>query len=410
MARGVPEDIELPLSWAASGQSTLKLNIRHLWLCGVWPLPGSWMFEVYGLIGLVLGVWNAVESSLALYYCWGDMEETTLVLTSTFTIGCGTVKMAFFMHNQRHYYALARRVDVLMSLQREACSADPGLADIHHCSQRRAFRLTMGMLLFMFSQCFVWFPMPIVARRDERRLPFAQHAWDNNTHYYALSYAVQCVIGAWTSQLSFGVDLLFVAVMILVAAQLQILTLRIVNLKAENYNVKGEDEARSVNGMRANISDKMYKNLCLCIESHQTILRFVKDLESTMSSVVMTQFCFSVLVACVALFQATYSTDFTAVLKCASFLPVPGGQVFLYCWAAHNVTEQAEAVVLSAYSCCWVEASGRFKHTLRILISRAQKPLVLTAGRLYPINREAFVSLVNASYSYYALLGQMNRR
>nr|QAB43910.1 olfactory receptor OR31 [Oedaleus asiaticus] len=129
-----------------------------------------------------------------------------------------------------------------------------------------------------------------------------------------------------------------------------------------------------------------------------------------MSSVVMTQFCFSVLVACVALFQATYSTDFTAVLKCASFLPVPGGQVFLYCWAAHSVTEQAEAVTMAAYSCSWVEASMRFKRALRILISRAQKPLVLTAGHLYPINREAFVSLVNASYSYYALLGQMNRR
>ncbi|XP_049942617.1 odorant receptor Or2-like [Schistocerca serialis cubense] len=410
MGGEVANDMELPLSWAASGQSILKLNIRHLWLCGVWQLPGSRMFEAYGALGLALGVWNAIEGSLAIYYSWGDMEETTLVLTSTVYIGCNTIKMAFSRRNRRQYYALARRVQTLVSLQSESCFADPALAGIQKDSQRLALRLTLGILLFMFAQCFVWFPTPLVAHPGERRLPLVQHAWDNNTNYYALSYASQCVIGAWTSQLGYSVDLLFMAVMILVAAQLRILSLRIASLKTEDCEENLEDGERRMNGMPADTCDKMYENLCLCIETHQKILRFIKHLQNTMSSVVVTQFCCCVLVACVALFQATYSTDFSAVLMCASFLPVPSSHVFLYCWAAHNVTEQAEVVVFSAYSCSWVEASGRFKRALRILISRAQKPLVLTAGHIYPINREAFVSLVNASYSYYALLGQMNRR
>nr|ALD51496.1 odorant receptor 75 [Locusta migratoria] len=410
MESGAAEDVEGPMGWSESGGSVLRLNVRHLWACGVWPLPGGWLFEAYAALGLALGAWNAAESLLALSFCWGDMEETTLLLTSTFTIGCGSAKMALLLARRGRYRALARRVQALASLQTGHCLADPALDDIRRGSQRRAFRLTLSMLLFMFSQCFVWFPMPVLAHWEERRLPFAQHAWDNNTRLYALSYAVQCVIGAWTSQLSFGVDLLFVAVMILAAAQLRILTIRIASLKTESWKVKPEGGARCEDVRPENGRDVMYENLCLCIDSHQKILRFLKHLENTMSSVVMTQFCFSVLVACVALFQATYSTDFTAVLKCASFLPVPGGQVFLYCWAAHNVTEQAEAVTMAAYSCSWVEASVRFKRALRILISRAQKPLVLTAGHLYPINREAFVSLVNASYSYYALLGQMNRR
>lgn len=137
---------------------------------------------------------------------------------------------------------------------------------------------------------------------------------------------------------------------------------------------------------------------------------FVTQLQDTMSPIAMTQFALSVVIACMALFQATFSEDFSAVLKCASFLPIPGGQVYLYCWAATNVTEQAEAVSAAAYSCSWVDASERFKRSLRIIISRSQKPLVLTAGHLYPINREAFLTLVNASYSYYALLSQMNNR
>ncbi|XP_049794054.1 odorant receptor Or2-like [Schistocerca nitens] len=154
----------------------------------------------------------------------------------------------------------------------------------------------------------------------------------------------------------------------------------------------------------------MYNSLRICIEDHQKILRFVTHLQNTMSPMAIIQFGVSVLGICFALFQATYSKDFSSALKCTSFLPIPCTQVYLYCWAANEVTIQAEAVSLAAYSSSWVETSPRFKLALRILVSRAQKPLILTAGYLYRIDKEAFLSLVNASYSYYALLSQTTSR
>nr|QAB43890.1 olfactory receptor OR11 [Oedaleus asiaticus] len=154
----------------------------------------------------------------------------------------------------------------------------------------------------------------------------------------------------------------------------------------------------------------MYDELCLCVESHQKILSFVPHLQNTMNPVAMTTFGCSVLIICLGLFQSTFSEDFSVVFKCASFIPIPCSRLFLYCWAAHNVTEQAEAVSAAAYGCSWMEASERFKRAMRIIVSRAQKPLVLTAGHLYPITRPTFVSLVNAAYSYYALLCQMQNK
>ncbi|XP_049767452.1 odorant receptor Or2-like [Schistocerca cancellata] len=411
MAKGVAEDIDRPLTWAESGQSILKLNIRHLWLCGVWPLPGCWLYDAYAIMGLIVGAVNAVESAVSLYFYWGDMEETTLLLTSSVSNGCGTVKMAVFMRNHRQYFAMARRVEMMMSMQNEYTSEDPALDEIQQVAHKRGYRLTLFWTLLMFSQYFVWYPMPFYAHPGERRLPFAQHAWDNNTNQYALSYFLQCAASARGTQLSWSLDLLFVSVMLLVAAQLEILTRRITSLKEESHEGKAAAVGeKSGKGMAANIYDNMYENLRLCIETHQKLLSFIRYLDDTMSSVVMIQFCVSVLLVCVALFQATYSTDSTAVLRCALYLPMPGSQVFLYCWAAHSVTEQAEAVSLAAYSCSWVGTARRIKQSLRIIISRAQKPLVMTAGHIYPIDREAFVSLVNASYSYYALLGQMSKR
>ncbi|XP_049942636.1 odorant receptor Or2-like [Schistocerca serialis cubense] len=395
--------METPFSWSSSGGAVLRVNMRHLSLVGVWPLSTFRLYEVYVIIVFAMGVWNFVEGSLCVSYSWRDLEATTLVAANMFTMGCGNVKMLFFTRDRRRYNSMARRVDSLISLQSESCSSDPALEKIVQTSRRRTARLTQGMLVFMASQGLVWFPMPLIGHPGERRLPFAQHLWDNNTAYYELSYTVQCVVGLWMAQISVGMDCLFATIMILVAAQLEVLALRVGKLRV--------DESGTGEGRESSVAhDKMYRDLCRCIESHQEILRFVRYLNGVMSPIAMTQFVFSVLVGCLVLFQATYSTDITTVIKCISFLPIPGGQVYLYCWAAHLIIDQADAVSTAAYCCSWVDADPRFKRAMRILISRAQKPLLLTAGYIYPINRGAFLSLVNASYSYYALLGQMNNR
>ncbi|XP_049768252.1 odorant receptor Or2-like [Schistocerca cancellata] len=407
MGHGWEDDLEKSLSWTESGESVLKLNIRHLWLFGLWPLNESWAFHIYTAYGYIIGLWNFIECLLAIYFAWGDMDEVTLVFMAIASNLNGLIKMTFFLYDRRRYNSLARRVGALLSVQRDVCDREPPLAAILRSSQGRAFRLTLSLLLFMFSQCFVWFPMPLIAHPELRRLPFAQHAWDDNKNLYGLSYFAQCAAGLWMTQMSFGMDCLFASVMILLAAQLDILARRVAALRKEAYKEKAEHREKRPT---AGFCDKMYDDLCLCVESHQKILSFVTHLQNAMSPVAMTQFAFSVLVICLGLFQATFSEDFSAVFKCASFLPIPCAHVFLYCWAANNVTVQAEAVSAAAYSCSWVEASERFKHAMRILVSRARKPLVLTAGHLYPIDREAFLSLVNASYSYYALLSQMNNR
>ncbi|XP_046980717.1 odorant receptor Or2-like [Schistocerca americana] len=401
------KDLERNLTWTESGQSVLKPNIRHLYLFGLWPLCESRLFNLYTFYGFILGLWNLTECLLTIYFAWGDMDEVTLVMMSSVSNLNGLIQMMFFVYDRRLYNSLARHVAALLSVQSDVCDRHPPLAAIFRSSQRRAFRLSLALLLFMFSQCFVWFPMPRIVYPEQRLLPFAQHAWDNNTNFYGLSYFAQCAAGLWMTQMSFGIDCLLASIMILLAAQLDILARRILALKNDGYNETFEYSKKRPG---ARFSDTMYSDLCLCVESHQKILSFVPHLQITMNPVAMTSFGCSVLIICLGLFQSTFSEDFSVVFKCASFLPIPCSRLYLYCWAANNVTEQAEAVSAAAYNCSWMDASERFKRAMRILVSRAQKPLVLMAGYLYPINREAFLTLVNASYSYYALLSQMNKR
>ncbi|XP_047098448.1 uncharacterized protein LOC124712196 [Schistocerca piceifrons] len=275
MRTGQRDQTYSPLSWADSGRSVLSLNIRHLWLFGLWPLHDFWPFYLYTACGLLLGFWNAVEGALAAYFSWGDMDDTTLALLTAITQGCGALKMVVFMYTRRHFSALVRRLDALLSLQSEVCGGGSVPAAILRASRRRAHRTTLGTLLFMLSQCFVWYPIPLVAHAEERRLPFAQHPWDGNRQHYALSYLAQCAAGLLMTQISFGVDCLFASAMILVAAQLQILAVRLKEMAVvSSIPCKGKT-ACFEEDLLTKGTDQMYNSLRICIEDHQKILRSV---------------------------------------------------------------------------------------------------------------------------------------
>nr|QAB43929.1 olfactory receptor OR50 [Oedaleus asiaticus] len=83
-------------------------------------------------------------------------------------------------------------------------------------------------------------------------------------------------------------------------------------------------------------------------------------------------------------------------------------QIFMYCWYADGIVQQSARLASSAYCCGWADAPQPFRRSLLIIMRRCQRPLSLTAGKFYNISRATFVRLVNASYSYYALLRQMN--
>ncbi|XP_047004927.1 odorant receptor 85c-like [Schistocerca americana] len=126
-----------------------------------------------------------------------------------------------------------------------------------------------------------------------------------------------------------------------------------------------------------------------------------------MSPVAMAQFVCSATAACITLFQATFNPEGNSIFKCLMYLPMPAFQIYIYCWGGHELIDEGASLSVSAYSCAWIGASRRVTTALHILMCRAQKPLILTAGKLYPVNRDTFVSLINGSYSFYALLRQM---
>nr|ALD51384.1 odorant receptor 61 [Locusta migratoria] len=391
------------LTWKGSSESVLKYNVRCLCILGVWSLTRSRLYYLLSGTAFLLGVMHIVVAIFGSYLYRDNMEEMTLIVANMFVVCAGVTKLVIFVVYRNNYRQLVTVTDGLTDRQRSYCQGDPALKSILEDSERLAVRLTLFVPAYIATLSVVWVPMPLIAY-NERRLPFVQLPFVNevSASTYALLYVMQTVPSLLFFNVGFAVDAFFASVMIHAATQLRILFHRIKDLRLD-----GRGTLKLLSGDRHDI---MYGELCTCIQLHQQLVRYLSFIGKVMDPIAMTQVVFSVLIACTTLFQANYSADTNTAFRCLAFLPTPGTQVFLYCWGAHNLMEQSAAVSEAAYSCSWVEASRRFKRALCLLMCRAQRPLVLTAGGLLQINRPTFISLLKASYSYYTLLGRVNNR
>nr|WBF91073.1 odorant receptor SameORX [Schistocerca americana] len=337
------------------------------------------------------------------------------------TLVGGVLKLA---HLSTHVPAYCRLVGALrdvIRIQRPHCESTPSLMAVFTGAHRKTLRLTFWPIAYLNLLAFGWYMIPVISwatGSEKRLLPFfTLHGVDcYDFVLYVAIYFVQCHSIFYWCFISIGQDMFFVTSMVHVAAQLQILNVRLSKLgggqETDNefgrlYSCRAEDCGTCE---RKPMSDEMYTELRNCITTHQEILKFVQFLQQVMSPVAMAQFMCSVGAACVTLYQATFNPEGNSSLKCLMYLPIPALQIFVYCWGGHELMENGLSVSLSAYSSQWVGAGRRVTRALRMLMCRAQRPLRLHAGKLYPVNRDTFVSLINASFSFYTVLRHMKNR
>nr|QJX74346.1 odorant receptor 69 [Ceracris kiangsu] len=158
----------------------------------------------------------------------------------------------------------------------------------------------------------------------------------------------------------------------------------------------------------------LYSALVKNIRHHQHIITYMKDLQVVASTSLYLMLLANALNVClhsfgfVALFQegATRSTVIKEVLSFPSFL----GQTALYCFFGQVVIDQAERLQFSAFSCDWPHADEEFRRTLRIFMLQTARPLNVKVGKLVTLSRNTFLQALNASYTIFNMLFNVEKR
>ncbi|XP_049835074.1 odorant receptor Or2-like [Schistocerca gregaria] len=189
-----------------------------------------------------------------------------------------------------------------------------------------------------------------------------------------------------------------------IIAQLRIqLTL----LNSKLVNLAKEMSERPVHSSKTPAYRELHYRLEKCVRHHQAIIKNADLLEKSLGAMLLAQSLAIGACACFQMFQvATNKNGLQETGKFGCHLTVMLAELFEYCWFGDDLITESENVALAAYDAVTslLECPVSIKRSLLLVMQRAQRPLCITAGGFFPLSRESFVSVVNVSYSFFAIL------
>ncbi|PSN55723.1 Odorant receptor 57a [Blattella germanica] len=160
--------------------------------------------------------------------------------------------------------------------------------------------------------------------------------------------------------------------------------------------------------------DELYINqvdthMRLCVQYHQNLLKQAKILDKALALIMFTQILSSsFLLAIIGVLMAT-AKDSSTMTMGATYLSYVLMETGLLCWIATQLRIQSEMVGQAAYNCMWYGYPKRIKLSLRFIIKRSQKPVILSLGPFGSLSMELFGKILNSAYSYFTLMKDVSR-
>ncbi|XP_001864543.2 odorant receptor Or2 [Culex quinquefasciatus] len=141
------------------------------------------------------------------------------------------------------------------------------------------------------------------------------------------------------------------------------------------------------------------------IKDHQRVIDYVHDLNSLVTYICLVEFLSFGMMLCALLFLLNIIEHQAQFVIVAAYIFMIISQIYAFYWHGNELREQSMAIAKVAYGAApWLEMKPALKKMVLLIILRAQRPLEVTVGNIYPMTLEVFTSLLNASYSYFTLL------
>ncbi|XP_055640679.1 odorant receptor Or2-like [Toxorhynchites rutilus septentrionalis] len=141
-----------------------------------------------------------------------------------------------------------------------------------------------------------------------------------------------------------------------------------------------------------------------CFEYHKGIIKYVSDLNELVTYIFLLEFLSFGLMLCALLFLLSTSNQLAQMMMIGSYIFMILSQMYALYWHSNEVREQSLDIGDSLYNARWLDFNKSIKKEMILLIARAQRPLAIKVGNVYPMTLEMFQALLNVSYSYFTLL------
>ncbi|RZC39078.1 7tm 6 domain containing protein [Asbolus verrucosus] len=248
---------------------------------------------------------------------------------------------------------------------------------------------TLGWLFFLMLCPF--FDKTV----NEYRLPFL--AWYpysvKASPQYELSYLHQFISVTTMSMVNVNIDSLIAALNMYIGAQFDILC----------------DNLRNVYDNSRDSPTDVEEKLKNCINHHREILKFASYANKFYNWLIFEEFFVGGISIGLSMFQLTvvvpFSSEFHSFISYSTAISV---QVFMYCWFGNEIEVKSSKLPYAIFESDWTSLPPKIKKELLIFLIRVQQPLKMSAFGLFYLSLETFVKILRTSWSYFALLRQIN--
>ncbi|XP_026322472.1 odorant receptor 13a-like [Hyposmocoma kahamanoa] len=151
------------------------------------------------------------------------------------------------------------------------------------------------------------------------------------------------------------------------------------------------------------------------VEQHKTILAYTQDLRQALNAPMLGQLMASGILICLAGYQLTAALNKSMVRTIMNLLYLSYNMYMFYllCNWCEEIKMQSRRVGDSVYLSGWergVVVLNGVRARLMIVVARANKPLVISAGGIYDVSLMSYSTLVKTSYTALTVLLRVRQR
>ncbi|XP_070170261.1 odorant receptor 10-like isoform X5 [Polyergus mexicanus] len=252
--------------------------------------------------------------------------------------------------------------------------------------------MILAYFLTVFLPCFGMSLRYITNITDPAKiLPLQTYYLYNKdqTPYYELTYIAQALIMIIAAICYVGIDNLFGLLVFHLCGQMENLKERLINMR-------------------------QYKSFCDCltfiVEDHIRLIKYFNIVESTFTLLLLGLLLYFGTVFClygfliVAVLTEGKKMSMIRLIYLISIVLNVGGHMCLYCVVSEILIAQCEGVYHAAYDHKWYTLEPKQAKSLIMIMIRTNKPLHISAGKIFPMTLSMFCDLIKTSGGYISIL------
>ncbi|XP_047361014.1 odorant receptor 13a-like [Vespa velutina] len=338
-------------------------------------------------------------------YSRNNFTEAIYILCNTMTLVMVLTKMLILtLHRTKFMY-------LIQYMQNQFWNSDYQHDEniiIETCRKQCTY-FVCSFIFFALGTVFGYMITPIIENigknETDRILPFTM--WIDfpfsMSPYFEIMFVIQILSLYGVGICYFCFDCLLCIMNIHTAGQFRILQNRLIKIYQEN-------DIRNYNHI--NHLEDVYNRFKELVIQHQMLIKYSKDLNHVFTFITLGQvLIFSILICLVG--YEIFIVSKTPIRRAVFIFYIIGTmtQLMMFTYSCNILTEESMNIAVAAYSSSWtsmpINKIGKLlRKGLFIIIIRAQKPCVLSAGGFFSVSLETYTAVISTAMSYFTLLRQ----